>query len=327
MIITRTPLRITLGGGGTDLPSFYQSHEGFVLTVAIDKYIYIGLHRTFEEKLIAKYSQMEIVEHLEQLRHPIIRETLSFTETPITHLELTSLADVPARTGLGSSGTFTVGLLHALHLYNKKMFSTRDLAEQACHIEIERLNEPVGKQDQYIAAYGGLKCLSIDKTGKVDVQSLAVNEEIVNRLDENLLLFFTGTTRTSSSILSEQKQRSLANDKAMIDSLSYIKELGFASKAAIVQGDLEQFAKIMNTHWQYKKKRSKTMTAEVIESLYEYGLKHGALGGKLVGAGGGGFLLFYTENPKLLRQAMQQKNILEVPFCFESQGSAVLVNP
>jgi D-glycero-alpha-D-manno-heptose-7-phosphate kinase len=324
MIITRSPLRISLGGGGTDLPSYYREHGGFVISAAIDKYVYITLHQTFVEEAIIKYSQMERVLSVDDIQHPLIREALRLTGVDPHYLEITSMSDIPAGTGLGSSGSFTTALLHALHTLKKRIVPKQELAEQACHIEIDRLREPVGKQDQYIAAFGGITLFEFRPDGSVDVQPLHLSTETLLNLDDNLVLFFTGYTRSASSILREQDTQSRANDPEMISNLHTVKEFGIASKAALEADDLRGFAAIMHEHWRHKKARSRSMTNGNIDNWYELAMQNGALGGKLIGAGGGGFLMFYTEDKTRLRRVLNEAGLREVRTHFDFQGTTVV---
>ncbi len=324
MIITRSPLRISLGGGGTDLPSYYCDHGGFVISAALDKYVYITLHQTFFEELIIKYSHMEKVRSLEEIQHPLIREALRVLGQEARSLEITSMSDIPAGTGLGSSGSFLTALLHALHIYRKSVIPKQELAEQACHIEIDRLGEPVGKQDQYVSAFGGVTCFHIDNDGKVNVAPLAIGNEALANLEDNLVLFYTGYTRSASEILNDQDKRSKQGDRSIIDNLHFVKKLGFESKQALEAGDLRRFAEIMHVHWEHKKARSKGMSNGSIDEWYELGRAHGAIGGKLIGAGGGGFLMFYTEDKTRLRHAMREVGLREVRFRFDFQGTTLV---
>jgi D-glycero-alpha-D-manno-heptose-7-phosphate kinase len=321
MIITRSPLRISLGGGGTDLPSYYEKHTGFLIAAAIDKYVCITLHHTFVPELIIKYSKLERVNSIEEIHHPIVRESLRVVGADIAGLEITSMADIPAGTGLGSSGSFTTALLKALHVQQKNLIHPRDLAEQACHIEIERLHEPIGKQDQYIAAYGGLTCFQFLPDGRVEAWPLRISAETLYNLEDNLLLFFTGYSRAASSILKEQDDRSKECDSGMVDNLHFVKELGYQSKEALEEGDLVRFAELMNVHWEHKKKRSGDMSNKDIDRWYQLARANGALGGKLIGAGGGGFLMFYAEDKTRLRRAMTQTGLREVRFRFDFEGT------
>jgi D-glycero-alpha-D-manno-heptose-7-phosphate kinase len=326
MIITCSPLRISLGGGGTDLPSYYQDHSGFLIAAAIDKYVYVNLHTTFDQKLIIKYSKMEEVKDVENVKHPIIREALKFVGIETPHLEITSMADIPAGTGLGSSGSFTTALLKALHTYRGNIVHPQELAEQACHIEIDRLGEPIGKQDQYIAAYGGITCFRFHPDGRVDACPLNISMETRYNLEDNLLLFFTGYSRDASSILREQKDRSQKNDSSMIQNLHYIKDLAKRSQKAFESGNLEEFARIMKEHWEHKKQRSGSMSNSRIDEWYQLAMENGALGGKLIGAGGGGFLMFYCEDKKRLRKTMGEAGLHEVRFRFDFMGTKVIVH-
>jgi D-glycero-alpha-D-manno-heptose-7-phosphate kinase len=324
MIIVRSPLRITLGGGGTDLPSYYREHEGFLVAAAIDRYVYITIHQMFQSGFIIKYSQLERVERREHIHHPIVREALALTGVT-DKVEITSMADIPAGTGLGSSGSFTTALLRALHAHQKTIISTHDLAEQACHIEIERLREPIGKQDQFIAAYGGVTCFRFHKSGEVEVWPAAVSAETLYNLEDSLVLFFTGTSRSASAILKDQDDRSKSKDSAIIENLHYVKDLGLRSLKALETGDLRKFGALMDEHWQHKKKRSGTMSNPEIDKWYELAMRNGALGGKLIGAGGGGFLLFYTEDKKLVRHALREAGLEEVRIRFDFEGTKTLV--
>lgn len=325
MIITRSPLRISLGGGGTDLPSYYREFGGQVLSAAIDKYVYITLHETFQPAIIAKYSKMETVDSPDEIKHPIIREALKLVgidETP--HLEITSMSDIPAGTGLGSSGSFTTALLRALYMLKKDHISREDLAEKACHIELDLLGEPIGKQDQYIASFGGLTCLHFAPDGRVDVEPLRLTTSTLHNLEDGLALFFTGFTRSASGILRDQDSRTRQGDRDMIENLHFIKQLGAQSKTALETGDLAHFAELMHIHWLRKRERSAGMTNPRIDELYELARGNGALGGKLIGAGGGGFLMFYTTDKTRLRQAMTQAGLREVRVRFDFQGTTVV---
>jgi D-glycero-alpha-D-manno-heptose-7-phosphate kinase len=326
MIITRSPLRISLGGGGTDLPSYYEKHTGFLLAAAIDKYVCITLHQTFVPELIIKYSKLERVNSLEEVNHPIVRECLRLAGVDGSGLEITSMADIPSGTGLGSSGSFTTALLKALHTHRKNLIHPRDLAEQACRVEIDILKEPIGKQDQYIAAYGGLTCFQFLPNGHVEAWPLRLSSETLYNLEDNLLLFFTGYSRSASSILREQDDRSKKRDQGMVDNLHFVKELGYQSKEALEKGDLARFAELMNVHWEHKKQRAGGMSNDNINRWYELARAHGALGGKLIGAGGGGFLMFYAEEKARLRQAMHEAGLREVRFRFDWEGTKVVLH-
>jgi D-glycero-alpha-D-manno-heptose-7-phosphate kinase len=325
MIIARSPLRICLGGGGTDLPSYYARHGGFLIAAAIDKYVYITLHQTFVQDLIVKYSKMERVSSLEELHHPIVREALRLTGVTGQYLEITSMADIPAGTGLGSSGSFTTALLKALITHRRELVHPRELAEQACHIELDLLGEPIGRQDQYIAAFGGLTCFTFHPDGRVDADPLRIDAETMYNLEDNLLLFFTGYSRSASEILKEQDERSREDDPAMIENLHLVKDLGLKTRAAFETGDLARFAELMNVHWQYKRQRSARMSNADIDRWYDLAIQNGALGGKLIGAGGGGFLMFYTDDSRRLRHALANTGLREVRFRFDFEGTKVVI--
>jgi D-glycero-alpha-D-manno-heptose-7-phosphate kinase len=325
MIITRSPLRISLGGGGTDLPSYYGEHGGFLIAAAIDKYVYITVHRRFVEGFLLKYSQLEEVPTIDEIKHPIIREAFKLTGVQERNLEIASMADIPAGTGLGSSGSFTTALLKALHALRKNLVHPSELAEQACCIEIEKLGEPIGKQDQYIAAYGGITCFRFVPDGGVQASPLKISEETYLDLEDNLLLFFTGYSRSASKILQEQHHKSTQSDKAMLENLHFIKDLGGQTQRALEADDLREFARLMDVHWQRKKERSASMSNERINDFYDCAMANGALGGKLIGAGGGGFLMFYAEDKGRLRHAMREKGLMEVRFRFEPEGTKILI--
>lgn len=324
MIITRSPLRISLGGGGTDLPSYYEEHGGFLIAAAIDKFVYITLHKTFVDDLIVKYSRLERVEHAGLLEHPIVREAFALLQMDGRSLEITAMADIPAGSGLGSSGSFTTALLKALHTYKKNIVRPAEIAAQACQIELEKLHEPIGKQDQYIAAVGGVTSFHFLPGGKVEVIPVELAEETLFNLQDNLLLFFTGYTRSASKILREQNDKTKSVDKAMVENLHFIKELGVQSKEALEAGNLREFAKLMDVHWQRKKERSGGMSNGQINEWYDFAMANGALGGKLIGAGGGGFLMFYSEQTTRLRRAMREKGLREVRFRFDFEGTKIV---
>jgi D-glycero-alpha-D-manno-heptose-7-phosphate kinase len=324
MIITRSPLRISLGGGGTDLASYYREHGGFVIAAAIDKYIYINVHRRFVDGFLLKYSHLEEAATIEEIKHPIIREALRLASVQERNLEITSMADIPAGTGLGSSGSFTTALLKALHALHKNLVHPAELAEQACYIELEKLREPIGKQDQYIAAYGGITCFKFMPDGQVEAWPLKISDETLYNLEDNLLLFFTGYARSASKILKEQDDKSKQADKAMVENLHCVKELGQQSQAALESDNLPEFARLMDVHWQRKKERSQNMSNQDINAWYDCAMANGALGGKIIGAGGGGFLMFYAKDKTRLRHALRERGLKEVRFRFDFEGTNIL---
>ena len=326
MIIARSPLRITLGGGGTDLASYYEDHEGFLIAAAINKYVYVTVMRPFTEGIYLKYSQLEHTQKITDVQHPIIREALDLLEFKTPQIEITTLADIPAGTGLGSSGSFTTALLKALYTHRKRHLHQEELAELACHIEIDKLGEPIGKQDQYIAAIGGLTCFTFHKNGCVTSTPLKISMDTMFDLEDNLLLFFTGFSRSASGILKDQKVRSQKNDAEMINNLHYVKELGLRSKDALENGDTKLFGELMHEHWEHKKRRSGGMSNGQIDDWYRIGMENGAIGGKLVGAGGGGFLMFMAKDRNQLRHAMAQQGLEEVRFSFDFEGAKVVMS-
>ena len=326
MIVARSPLRVTFGGGGTDLPSYYREYDGFLIAAAIDKYVYVTASRPFVQDVILKYSKLENVQRIDDVKHPIIREALKALGFEIPRIEITTLADIPAGTGLGSSGSFTTALLRALYAYRMQVIQPRELAELACDIEINKLGEPVGKQDQYIAAYGGITCFTFHKDDRVTAEPLKLNVDTMFDLEDNLLLFFTGFSRSAGSILKDQNIRSEKNDGDMLRNLHFVKELGYRSKAALESGDGTRFGEIMHEHWEHKKRRSGGMSNPQIDEWYELGMRNGAVGGKLVGAGGGGFLMFYANDRNKLRHAMVKAGLEEIRFRFDFEGTKIVLS-
>jgi D-glycero-alpha-D-manno-heptose-7-phosphate kinase len=324
MIITRTPLRISLGGGGTDLPSYYERYGGFVVAGSVTKYVYIGINATFTRDYFLKYSALERTDSAQQIDHPIMRVALT-THRVEPAIEIVSLADIPSGTGLGSSGSFTVGLLRAIYAYKREHATAADLAEEACNLEINELGRPVGKQDQYIAAFGGLTCFEFEADGTVKTSPLAVSNETLHDLEDHLLMFFTGFSREADRVLEDQRQRSERSDPSMINNLHETKRIGLDVRDALEHGDTQRFGALMHEHWQLKKQRSEGMSKDAIDEWYALARRHGALGGKLVGAGAGGFLLFYTLEPARLRRGLLDTGLGEVRFGFDHDGSVVLM--
>lgn len=320
MIIVRAPLRITLGGGGTDVKSYYEKHEGLCIAAAINKYVFITLHETFVDYLILKYSELEEVTDLAQISHRIIREVMRSFGVKPSGLEMTSMADIPAGTGLGSSSAFTVALIKALQVYNDHDYnmSTEMLAESACEIEIETLHEPIGKQDQYISAFGGLRYLHFGQSGRVDAWPSHMPNSTRHDLEDGLMLFFTGYQRSASAVLSAPASNVEGN-------LGRIHEVALRTREALDCGDLDTFGGLLSTQWELKRQRIPAATNNDIDSWYEVGLHGGASGGKLIGAGGGGFLLFFTENRRRLRKAMRETGLPEVRFNVDNEGARVVL--
>jgi D-glycero-alpha-D-manno-heptose-7-phosphate kinase len=327
MLISATPLRISLGGGSTDLPFYYKRYGGFVLGVAIKKHVYITVANHFENIIKLNYSQTELCKSPKQVIHPIIREALKLVGIE-NHIEISSIADLPAKSGLGSSGSFTVGLLHALYTHLGKNLARKDLAETACHIEMDLLKEPVGKQDQYVASFGGFICMNIDRRGNVRVSPLKISNESIQDLEHNLTFFYTGVMRSASSVLKDQKKRSERKDQ-IFDSLTRIKEIGLEIKRCLERDDLDEFGRLMDKHWLEKKKTSGKISNDIFDSYYNLAKKCGALGGKIIGAGGGGFFMFYTdtqEKRKRLRNEFIKRGLSEVRMPFEMEGTKIILN-
>ncbi len=325
MIITRSPLRITLGGGGTDLPSYYCKFGGFLISAAIDKYVYVTVMRPFTPGIFLKYSQLEKTDSVDEVQHPILREAIRLLDFKTPQIEITTLADIPSGTGLGSSGSFTTALIKALYSHRHRLILPDELARLACRIELEILKEPIGKQDQYIAAYGGITCFDFNSDETVVAYPLKISMDTLFDLEDNLLLFFTGFARSASTILKDQDQRSNDMDPDMLNNLHYVKDLGLRSKEALLAGRTSEFGALMHEHWEHKRKRSSGMSNPRIDEWYDLGMKNGALGGKLVGAGGGGFLLFFAEDRNRLRHTMSRAGLEEVRFRFDFEGTKTLI--
>lgn len=326
MIISRAPVRISLGGGGTDLESYYSKRGGFLIAGAIDRYVFISANKRFYDSMRLSYSQTEIVKNVEDVKHRIFRESLKYLGVN-NGIELVSIADVPANSGLGSSSSFTVSLLNALHVYKKDFVSQKQLADEACHLEIDILGEPIGKQDQYISSFGGVTALTFERDGNVIVESVRMNEETLSELERNILLFSTGIERSASDILSEQNQKSKDGNAGVIETLDQIKSIGLETKKAFESGDLDKFGELLDVHWQIKKNLSKKISNSSIDDWYETAMNNGALGGKIMGAGGGGFFMFYcSENQKKLISAMKEKGLKPMKFHFDFEGAKILVN-
>jgi len=327
MIITRTPYRITLGGGGTDLPSFYREHGGFILAVAIDKYMYLNVNTPIVDDMIrVRYSKAELVHHVDEIEHSLAREAMKYFNIS-TGLEIVSIADIPAGTGMGSSSCYLVGLLKALHTLSQRPVGAQELAEEACEIELNRLEKPIGKQDQYMAAFGGLTRLDIDRDGTVTPTRLGLGPEILDELERNILLFYTGQLRDATAILSTQDRAAKHNDSEVVTSLLEIMDIGYEICDCIQRGNLARFGELMDLHWQTKKRLSKGVTNASIDAWYELAKRHGALGGKITGAGGGGFLTLYCqENKAALRDAMRKAGLRELNFRFDFEGCKVVVD-
>ncbi|MEI6167179.1 MAG: galactokinase [bacterium] len=331
MIITRTPYRITLGGGGTDLPSFYREHGGFVFTMSINKYMYIILQRrsVADRKYFIRYSQVEVADSIDEIKHGLVRETLRM-HNMTEYMEITSIADLPARTGLGSSGSYLVGLLNAVHAYKQDPVGPAQIAEEACKIEMDILKEPVGKQDQYIASFGGFKTLEIDRAGKVTVQSVPVDFVTAMELAGKARMYYTGVQRSASAVLKSQDQAAMTprhpDHARVMDSLAYIKDLGYHIKKSFENRDLDAFGRQLDEHWQHKRRMSAGISLTAVDQLYEEVKKRfNVLGGKIIGAGGGGFLFLYCpEHGNGLDEYMSANQMPRVNYFPSLQGSKVI---
>ena len=327
MILSRAPTRITLGGGGTDLKSYYSNYGGFLIAGAVDRYCTILANKRFYDSIRLSYSQMEIRDNVAEIEHRIFRSALKLLDIK-KGIELHSTADVPAGCGLGTSSSFTVALLNALHVYKRDFITQKQLAEEACHIEIDILGEPIGKQDQYMAAFGGITCLTYEKNGDVLVEPLRISNETLDQLEVNILFFFTGKERSASEILYEQDEKCKQDDLKMTRNLDQIKEIGLETKRYLESGQTDMLGELLHAHWEIKKKRSRKMSNPFIDECYEVARKNGATGGKLVGAGGGGFLMFYCSNSHRLRltEAMQKIGLRRDRFHFDFDGAKILTN-
>ena len=327
MIVSRAPVRFSLGGGGTDLPSYANEHGGFLVAGAVDKYIFVCAARRFYDSIRLAYSKMELVESVDQIEHRIYREALRFTKID-KGIELQSFADVPANSGLGSSGTFTVALLNALHVYNREFVPTSQLAEEASHVEIDILKEPIGKQDQYIAAYCGMTTFTFNKDGTVEGKPVPMKDEVIDDLESNLLVFYSGVERKASVVLAEQAKTIKANTDDAVNRMHRIKALGYETRRILVAGTLDEYGELLHEHWTMKRKLTTNMTDSAIDEHYEAARKAGALGGKLMGAGGGGFFLFYARHAERRRvhEAMVARGLRPMRFRFDLDGARIVAN-
>lgn len=321
MIISRAPVRISMGGGGTDLASYYSRFGGFLMATAINKFVHILLNKRFESSIRLSYSKTEIVDNIEDIEHNIFREALKYFNIH-KHIELVSMADVPSNCGLGTSSTFTVALLNALFAFKRNYVSLSKLAETACHIEIDVLKEPIGKQDQYVAAYGGFNAYYFNQDGTVDIEPINISDGALMELQSNLFLFYLSKSRFASNVLKDQNTKVIENDSQIIERLHKIKEIGFYTKKVFEAGKIDEFGELLNEHWKVKKGLSNKISDSTIDEIYDVALKNGALGGKVVGAGGGGFLLFYCSQNKIkFLEAMEKLNLKPTWFTFEKEGA------
>lgn len=330
VIVVRTPFRLPIGGGGTDLPSYYQKHGGFLITAAINKYMFININQPkLVDKIKLNYSQVEVVSpnEVHKLKHEVARETLRHLGIN-RPLEISSMADLSAGTGLGSSSSYTVGLINGINAMLRRHISTQELAEEACKVEIELIGKPIGKQDQYAAAYGGITCLEIDPEGRVKAQPLKLDPETIFEVECQLMMFYTNITRDANDVLAEQSQKVKVDEKQTTEAMHYIKRIGIQIKDCLLKGEVEKIGPLMHDHWVAKKKVSTKMSTPWIDQAYDLAMKNGATGGKLMGAGGGGFLLFACQpnQRKTLINAMEGFGLKYMDFRFDWEGSKVLVN-
>lgn len=327
MIVSRAPVRFSLGGGGTDLPSYSREHGGFLVAAAIDKYVSLCVAQRFYQNIRLAYSKTELVDSVDQIEHRIFREALRHVGLTRA-LELHSLADVPSNSGLGSSSAFTVALLNGLHVYKRDYVSTEELAQQACHIEIDVLKEPIGKQDQYIAAYGGITALTFEKDGSVHVERLPVRDDVIDQLESSLLIFYSGVERSASAVLSEQAKTVKSNKDDAVARMHRIKEMGYETKKLLLSGEIDRYGELLHEHWMNKRKLASNMTDPVIDEHYEAARGAGAIGGKLMGAGGGGFFMFYvrpTERRKVY-ETLSGRGLRPMRFRFDFDGARIVAN-
>ncbi len=325
MIIVRSPLRITLGGGGTDHPSYFREYEGFMISAAINKYVYVTLHQGFNDDLLIKYSKLERVTDLEQIEHPVVREVLKLMDINWRGLEINVMVDIPTRAELGASSAFTTALLRALHVYARRSARTTEIAQMASDIQLEKLKEPLGKQDQYISAFGGVRCFRFCRDNRVETWPVTMTDETRANLEDSLALFYTGLSSPARELEEELNKRLSASDEEMFSHLHLVKQLGLRSQEALEHGYINEFGQLLNEHWQQKRKRSRFISNPQIDEWYELAMLNGATGGKLLGAGGGGFLLFQTSDKPRLRRAMLGSGLREVRFNFDYEGTKVLV--
>ena len=327
MIISRAPLRFSLGGGGTDLPGYSREHGGFLVSAAIDKYVYVSANRRFYRDIRLAYSKTEVVSRVADIEHPIFREALRMTG--IDHsIELTSVAELPSNSGLGSSSTFTVALLNALHTYKREFVSSRRLAEEACTVEIDRLGEPIGKQDQYISAFGNITALTFHPDGSVEVAPVPVRGEVLDELESNLVIVYSGVERESRTVLSDQDKRLRDKSGKAQSDMHRIKELGHEVYRLLTEGDVDRYGELLHEHWMRKRGLASNMTDSALDGHYEAAREAGALGGKIMGAGGGGFFMFYVRphHKRQLIEALAARGLRRLRFRFDLDGARIVAN-
>ena len=329
MIISRAPVRITLGGGGTDLPSYYSKYGGFLISSGINKYVLVSANKQFFNTYRLKHSGIEEVKKVDDIKHNLFREAIRLLNIK-PGIELTSISDVPSQSGLGSSGVFLISLLNTLHVCKGELASKKELAEEACNIEIDILKESVGKQDQYMGAYGNVTALTIYKNGFVKVEPLKLREYTYEELENNIILFYTGLKRPASHILKTQDNNTKDENIDTLDTLHEIKKIGLKTKKALEKGDTDKFGEFLDTHWNVKKKLAKGISNPVINRWYKIAIENGALGGKITGAGGGGFFMFYyngtiKEKIKFIK-SLEKEGLKRMNYRFDKEGTKILLS-
>jgi D-glycero-alpha-D-manno-heptose-7-phosphate kinase len=327
MILSRAPVRFSLGGGGTDLPSYSSRHGGFLVAAAVDKHVFIAIHQRFDDKIRLSYSKTEFVDSIDHIEHRLFRECMRLAGVK-SGVEIFSMADVPANSGLGSSSTFSVSLLNALHAYRREYVSTEQLARGACNVEIDVLKEPIGKQDQYIAAYGGVTAFTFNPNGSVEVERLPMKREVMSELESNLLIYYSGVERAASTVLKEQAKTITSNKDDAVQKMHRIKELGYETKRILMDGKLDAYGELLHEHWTNKRKLAPNMTDPTIDEHYEAARAAGAIGGKLMGAGGGGFFMFYARpaDKRRVHDAMTARGLKQLRFAFDLDGARIMAN-
>jgi len=327
MIVSRAPVRFSLGGGGTDLPSYSREHGGFVVAAAVDKFVFVCVARRFQDTIRLAYSESEIVDSIDKLKHRIFREALRKSGIE-RGIELHSLADVPANTGLGSSSSFTVALVNGLHAYKREFVPVEQLAREACELEIDILKEPIGKQDQYIAAYGGVSAMTFHPDGSVDVERLPLRDDVIDELESNLVIYYSGVERAAATVLTEQAKTITANRDDAVQRMHRIKALGYETKRILLSGKTETYGEMLHEHWTNKRALASNMADSTIDEHYDAARKAGAIGGKLMGAGGGGFFMFYVRavDRRRVQETLAARGLRPMRFRFDFDGARIMAN-
>lgn len=320
MFIIRSPFRIPLAGGGTDIPAFYKKNDGFLLSTTINKYIYLTFNKTFNTKdIILKYSKIEKVDHYSKIKHSLFKNVFKHFYNDVKGIEINCISDLPFGTGMGSSGSFLVALIAGLEKFTGKKIDKKKIAEMACIVEIDILKLPVGKQDQYSAAFGGLKSYTFSSR-KTVVKKINIEKKKIIKLSNSMLLYYSGITRSAPNILKNEVKNLIKNNSKKIDNLNKVKKFAYNFENLLLKNDIEEIGKLMGKHWELKKNRNPLVTNKKIDNFYNHAMKNGAIGGKVLGAGGGGFILLITKNPKMLKEALNKYSFYNVPFQIENEG-------